>query len=565
MMVGRAAAAAYCVVLTLQGCGGAPAARSRGAAAELRAEAKLGVVGLNDVHGRLRALPAFAGFMNNLRRKLPTGGDVVVVDAGDMFQGTLESNLDEGAAMLDAYATIPVAAAALGNHEFDFGPVGHGSARLGADPQGAIKARIASAPFPLLAANLADRRSGRAPPWRGLRGSALATIASVKVGFIGVLTEETKEIVLHDHFADLDVTPMSAAIARESEVLRRAGARVVVALAHAGAACTRFDDETDLSSCDDGEIFGVARKLPPGTVDLIVAGHTHQGVAHRAFGVPVVEAYSYGRAFSRADVTVPSSGPARVDIEPPQWLCRDHAADPATCELSPYEGAAVTRDPRVERGIAKALSRAAARRNAALGVQVTRAITADRNGPSPLGNLFADLLLASVPSADIAVLNGGGLRADLPAGSLTYGALFDASPFDNNLATVRLRVRELTALLERHLERERHGLVSIAGARAQTQCRDGALRVSLETPEGAPLPPDAMTTVVTSDYLATGGDGFFSALADLEQRTQVDAGKPLREALAERLRARGGTLRGDDPELTRPRLLLLAPRPIRCR
>ena len=91
----------------------------------------LSIVGTNDLHGAIvpregrGGLATFAGFVENLRAaRARDGGAVLVIDAGDMFQGTLESNLNEGAAIVDAYNTIGYTAAAIGNHEFDFGPVG---------------------------------------------------------------------------------------------------------------------------------------------------------------------------------------------------------------------------------------------------------------------------------------------------------------------------------------------------------------------------------------------------------------------------------------------------------
>ena len=89
----------------------------------------------------------------------------MLVDAGDMFQGTLESNLGEGAAVVRAYNALGYDAAALGNHEFDFGPVGPAPApRTPADDaRGALKARAAEAKFPLLVANIADAASGEPP------------------------------------------------------------------------------------------------------------------------------------------------------------------------------------------------------------------------------------------------------------------------------------------------------------------------------------------------------------------------------------------------------------------
>ena len=92
------------------------------------AEAKPGpititLVGTNDVHGRIDSLPILEGYLANLRAARGDDG-VLVVDAGDMFQGTLESNLAEGVPMVLGYDALHYDAVTLGNHEFDYGPVG---------------------------------------------------------------------------------------------------------------------------------------------------------------------------------------------------------------------------------------------------------------------------------------------------------------------------------------------------------------------------------------------------------------------------------------------------------
>ena len=149
----------------------------------------LSLLGLNDLHGRLRALPVFAGYANNLRRaRAKDGGAVALVDAGDMFQGTLESNLTEGASVIAAYRVLGMTVATLGNHEFDFGPLASGN---GNDPQGAIRARIREASFPILSANLVTRGSHASPAWDKLRRSVLVNVGGVRVGFVGLLTHET--------------------------------------------------------------------------------------------------------------------------------------------------------------------------------------------------------------------------------------------------------------------------------------------------------------------------------------------------------------------------------------
>ena len=129
----------------------------------------ISIIGTNDLHGGVLArngrggLALLGGYLHRLREtRARDGGAVLVVDAGDMFQGTLESNLSEGASVVSAYNALGYAAAAVGNHEFDFGPVGPASTPRTAtdDPRGALKARAAEARFPFLAANLIDNATG---------------------------------------------------------------------------------------------------------------------------------------------------------------------------------------------------------------------------------------------------------------------------------------------------------------------------------------------------------------------------------------------------------------------
>jgi 5'-nucleotidase len=100
--------------------------------------------------GGLVTISAYADALRDAR--VEDGGAVLVIDAGDMWQGTLDSNLVEGAAVVEAYNAIGFTAAAIGNHEFDFGPVGSKAIPqdAGDDPQGALKQRVSEANFPVL-------------------------------------------------------------------------------------------------------------------------------------------------------------------------------------------------------------------------------------------------------------------------------------------------------------------------------------------------------------------------------------------------------------------------------
>jgi 5'-nucleotidase len=554
------------VIAAASGCrraapSGAPAAASP-------ARLTISLVGTNDLHGRIEALPPFGGYLANLRRaRARDGGAVLLVDAGDMFQGTLPSNLNEGAAVVRAYNALGYTAAALGNHEFDFGPVGPAvvTQRPGDDPRGALRARATEASFPFLDANLVETTTGAPPAWKNVVPDVLVDVAGLKIGVVGVATASTPRTTLAANFGGLAMKPLAPAIAAAAADLHRRGATVVLAAAHAGSACKRFDEPEHLDSCElDGEIFQVARELAASgaVVDAIVAGHTHEGVAHRVSGIPIVEAFANGRDFSRIDLTIDRATGRAIDarIFPPQRIC-----EPARCNGEAYEGAPVVPDAAVEAAIAPALNIARAQREQKLGVTVVAPIKRAQKVESPLGDLFADLMRAARPGADVALTNGGGLRADLPAGPLTYGRLFEAAPFDNRFATILVSGAELTEAVARNLGRD-NGIVSLSGVRAEARCKDGALAVSLFRSDGRPIAAKARLTLVTSDFLATGGDGLFSQ--ETKQRAKLDDGPPIRDAMANLLRARKTPLIPDDRALfdpARPRIAYPGPRPVRCR
>ena len=521
----------------------------------------ISIVGTNDLHGHVARLPLLGGYLRNLRAVRESGGGgVLLVDAGDMFQGTVESNMHEGRAVIEAYDVLGYAAAAIGNHEFDYGPVGPlvTPREEGDDPRGALKARAAQASFPLLLGNVIEAESGQPPSWGHVSPTAIVEIARVPIGIVGMTTIETPTTTIAANVQDLRMVPLAQAAVEHARAVREAGARVVVLVVHAGGKCQRFDDPADVSSCDpDQEVFELARALPPDLVDVIVAGHTHSGVAHRVNGIPIVESYAYGSAFGRVDLVLsPDGDVVEARVHPPERLC-DSAAE--ACE---YEGAPVVPDERVAAVIADDLEEAARIRARASGVTVEARIPRDGRREGPLGNLIADLILTTRPRANVAIINGGGVRADFPAGELTYGAFYETFPFDNRFAIVRTTKAALEALYESVIAGDA-SFMFLAGARVRAECRDGELDVSRLREDGRPWPARRPVIIALSDFLATGGDSvaFTSAGADIT----IEDGAPMRDQIFEMLAARGGTIRASDhydPE--RRRVIYEGERPVRC-
>jgi 5'-nucleotidase len=466
-----------------------------------------------------------------------------------------------------AYNVLGYAAAALGNHEFDFGPVGPAvtAKQPGEDPRGALRARAKEARFPFLDANLVVTARGAPPAWTNVVPSVLVDVAGVKLGIVGVTTTSTPRTTLAANFAGLAVKPLAPTLAAAAAELHRRGATVVLAAAHAGGVCKRFDAPEHFESCEpDGEIFQVARELAAsgGGLDVIVAGHTHEGIAHRVSGIPIVESFANGRAFSRVDLTIDRANGRAIDarIFPPQRICA-----PERCPAETYEGAPVVPDRAAADAIAPALVAARTERERPLGLEVTAPVKRAQKVESPLGNLFTDLMRQARPRADVAVTNGGGLRADLPAGPLTYGRLYEATPFDNRFATIQVTGAELAEAIARNLKRD-NGILSVSGIRAEARCQDDALTVTLHRPSGRTISPSTKLTLVTSDFLATGGDGLFSE--ETKRRAKLEDGPPIREAMADLLRARRSPLTPDDPTLfdpAHPRVAYPGSRPVHCR
>ena len=531
----------------------------------------LSIIGTTDLHGRAfpddgrGGLALLGGYLRNLRAaRAADGGAVLLLDAGDTFESGIASNISEGALVVDAYNALGYDALAVGNHEFDYGAVDDDAATDttaddGApDMRGALKAAAARARFPFLAANLIDAATGSVVEWPNVRPSTLVDAAGLRVGIVGVMTRYGLTRTLAANVQGLDTTALEPAVEREARRLRRRGADLVLVLAHAGGACFRFDDPTDLSSCDDdAEIFQLARRLPPGLVDAIVAGHTHRAVAHEVAGIPIVQAHSRGSAFARVDLAV-ERGAVVVSARlfPPQavcaavardgWSCANDGGTPAT-----YEGAPVRPDASIVAAMQPALDRVNRWRAEPLGVTLETPLPRNPDGiESPLGNLFADAILAAVPGADLAIGMGGrraGLRRDLPAGPLTRGPLYDVFAFDNRVVTLTMTGAQVQRALDRELTRELarslRGIPSVSGIHVRVACEGKRREIEIVRPSGAPIGPDETLVVATTDFFARRAARDAIAV----QPVATLASAPLvREAVADWLSARGGRLGAGD-------------------
>ena len=546
----------------------------------------LSIVGTNDVHGELMpkqfkgGLTTFSGYITALRSaREEDGGAVLLIDAGDMWQGTLESNVTEGATVVEAYNVLAYTAAAIGNHEFDFGPVGESAVPESAadDPQGALRQRATEAQFPILAANIIDASTGEVVDWDNVLPSVLVEAAGIKVGIVGVTTMQAFLTTIAANTTGLELRSLSEAIIREASELRAQGADIVIVTAHAGSRCIEFDDPLDLSSCNrEEEIFGVANALPAGLVDHIIAGHSHQGIAHIVNGIAVTSAYGKTYAFSRVDFAIDRNTGEVVsrDIFPPQLNCPALnvstgdcvwvVTDPTDVMPAIYEGRTVEPLVSIVDIADRARAYVAEIKMEPLGISLETPFTLEGNPESPLANLFLNALL-ELTGADIAIHNvSGGIRSTLPAGDLTYGSVFEIYPFDNQVAVLDVSGQDLRKIIAKQTQ-VGFRRAGFSGMRVFVDCQDDAMAIEMILGNGHVIGDDDRVRIAASDFLATGGDDILTPATPESGYAFDDDPRLIRDIVADWLRERGGSLNAEDFQTeTNRRWNLPDPVPVSC-
>ncbi|MCB9556690.1 MAG: 5'-nucleotidase C-terminal domain-containing protein [Deltaproteobacteria bacterium] len=502
---------------------------------------RLLLLAINDLHGQLdplelttsekppRALAvggaeALAATITELRSR--HRGPTLLLDGGDFMQGTLLSNTFEGRPVAEFFRLLKVDAAAIGNHEFDFGPVGPAViAKPGEDRRGALKALAALEAFPLLSANIEG-----GDDWPNIKKTLLIDRGKLRIGIIGLTTTDTPQTTFPDNVRDLRFLPLQPVVERQASALRARGAQAVVVVAHAGGLCS----SRAAASCD-GEIIDLARNLAPGTVDAIVAGHSHRCLWQQINGTPLVEACSRGVAIGRVELSFSPAGQI-IDrrVLAPTPVCHAVFSDTGQCEPWQRPGApqvALTPNPLIDRHrtftsqISKLLApyraSVAKKRGEVLAV-LPRTLERGRDRIAAYGYFVAEVLRRS-SGADVGLVNPGGLRADLPKGPITFGHVFQSFPFDNRLATVRLTTAQLLRILHNYAERPIGGVLQVAGLSVEVKCVGGRTTVGTVTSaDGRPLDKSSYL-VALSDFLLSGGDGLGAVLDQVpEEKKHID-------------------------------------------
>jgi 2',3'-cyclic-nucleotide 2'-phosphodiesterase/3'-nucleotidase len=431
---------------------------------------------------------AVATWIRKLRAENPEG--TVLLDGGDIFQGTMISNLQYGRPVVEHMNALDYTAAAIGNHEFDW-------------TADTLVNRILEMRFTALGANIIEKRSGRRPRWA--KSDTTVLRRGVRVGIVGLAYPGTPRVTMPAYVAHLKFEDDSTTAARVAARVRRAGAGLVLGVGHIPA-------ETDSTRSARGDLARLA--AAPG-VDAWFGGHSHNVVDDRIGGKPVMIAGATGQWLAVCDFVMdPVAG--RI-VETRQRMLQVWGDEPAPDTL----WAAKVR--RWNSAVAPIAAQVLGRSEEPL----------DRRRPeATIGNLICDAMRWA-SGADIALQNPGGMRADLDAGEVTRGEVYAIMPFDNTIVMLEMTGAEVQLALEQALRSER--ITQVSGLRYRFDSgRPAMSRVTEVTlADGTPLDPARTYRVAANNFMASGGDQY-DALGRAARKD--DTQRTIRSAMEEWVR-----------------------------
>jgi 5'-nucleotidase len=493
------------------------------AATTASAEYSLTILHTNDFHARFEPISRFdsgcsaednaegkcfggsARLVTAINEARARAENTVLLDAGDQFQGTLFYTYYKGKFAAEMMNRLGYDGMTVGNHEFDDGPE-------------VLRGFMDAVDFPVLMSN-ADV-SKEAALAGVLERSTVIERGGEKIGLIGLTPEDTDELASPGD--NVSFSDPVAAVQAEVDRLTAAGVNKIIVVSHSGYA-------TDIRVAE--ETTGV---------DVIVGGHSNTYLSNesdRAEGpyptmvgsTAIVSAYAYGKFLGELNVTFDDEG-----------MVTSASGEPIITDGNVAENA------EVKARVAEASVPLEEIRQKVVA-STTAAIDGDRGNcrarECQMGTLIADAMLDRVADqgVQIAIQNGGGIRASIDAGDVTMGEVLTVLPFQNTLSTFEVSGAVIIEALENGASQMEEGagrFPQVAGMTyTVTPANEAGSRISDVMVAGAPIDPAATYRVVSNNYVRNGGDGYkmFRSAANV-----YDFGPDLADVTAEYMAAQGG-------------------------
>lgn len=497
------------------------------------AEYTLHILHINDLHSRIEPInkfdstcsaedaakgECFGGYarvatkIRELRNSLKAAGEnVIVVDAGDQFQGSLFYTTYKGATEAEFMEKISFDVMAVGNHEFDDGPEG-------------LAAFIDQVTFPVISGNL-DLSGNNALNGK-VKNHVVLEVGGQKIGVISALATDTAQI--SSPGPSIAFRAEADSLAADVVTLQAEGVNKIIAVNHVGLP---MDLEIGKS------VAGI---------DAIVSAHSHtllSNTAEKPAGpyptmageTPVVQAYAYGKYLGHLTLVFDDAG--KVTSATGDTIVIDASVQPDAEIVARIKELGAP----IEELKAKVIGESAADIDGSR--ETCRAVEC------AMGNLVADAMLDRVKDQGItiAIQNGGGVRASIDAGPITMDEVLTVLPFQNTLSTFRIAGADIVAALENGVSEVEEGkgkFPQVAGLKftwdesvAAGQGRVSEVLVK-DGGDWRPIDPAKEYGVVTNNFVRSGGDGYDMFAAKASQA--YDFGPGLEQVVADYIAAKGG-------------------------
>lgn len=493
---------------------------------------RLTVFFTNDVHGGIT--PQKAEFLNPEfppilggaasaatlikkaeKRAAEEGDGVLIIDSGDIFQGTLVGTRSEGEAIVKYMNQIGYDAVVPGNHDFD----------LGKDN---LVELIEMSEFPWVSCNIYDQETGKR--WQVLKPWIIKEVGGLKIGITGATTRGTEYMSFPDNIRGLDFRSEITNLQECVDELRAQNVDIVVAMVHAGLPYDPREGFDELKETTEKEVLksGHANAMDIAHfvrgIDLLLGGHIHKGY-DEPWEDPqnhtiCIQNYGNGGNLGWIDlyIDMPTRSIASYDYPADNsdlLLLQEDEFWPDSTVLNYVK----SQQKIYEKGFGEIIGKS----------QV--ALTRSSIGESPMNNLITDAMREKV-DADFAFTNFGGIRADLKAGPITREDIFKVLPFGNQIATFQVDGNFLKEILEKKVSGGSRGLAISGGeVTINKTLPDGSRVVKVEI-DGKLLDPNKTYRLATTDYLMEGNSGLYM-LKDIPRDNVAFTGILLREAIIE--------------------------------
>ncbi len=435
---------------------------------------------LEPTRDRVKSSGGSAQVMAALRQRgyLPGGDRSLLLGGGDMWTGPAISTWFQGESTVEVMNAMGYQAAAIGNHEFDFG-------------EERLRANRKAAGFPFLSANLTVKATGKQPDYA--LPYIIREVNGVKVAVIGLTTRQTSGIVIPDNIAGLALTDYGEALRRTVPRAAAEGADLSVVIAHV---CP-----TDLHT-----LVPVAAEL---SIPLLLGGHCHSVLENiEQEGVRIIGPGAHWQSFAQVEIAFDTA--ARRVVQTKAELVRvEH----------PLSGTPLPSDP----GVAAIVTEWSKKAEAALGEVIGYTKAGIPRGQA-LHDLLLDSWLWAYPEADFAISNFGGFREAIAPGEITRADIMTTWPFNNEIVAVDLTGGQLL-----------ENLRCCGGAAAGLTYRRSGDEVEATLDSGRALDPAATYRVLVNSFMYAGGDRY---LFRAQNPNGYSLGVPMQDPVIEWIRSR---------------------------